>query len=353
MHFPSRALLLVPLLVLTACGGGGGGGGGGGSPGVSTGTIVVPTPAVATVTAAAITIDSSNAKPVAADALDAAEGTSGARAGTSVATAVQVAAVPAQVGAGVAASRLASLALARAKLATGVSFVDTIQCAGGGVMGVSGTVLDPSVLSARDTITLFPANCTESVGGVATTLSGRITFTVVGAQNFGGSTFPQRLVMSMLLEGFTVTTAARSTLTTGDMIIDATDTSTTTGSVTLLGSMLYSSVLGRLPLQASTLKNYTFAAQVSGTRMTTGITASVEGFNLNPMTGASYALTTPGALVTEGDLLIAGSLKVAGNASGLLLTVAMPNQFTLQVDANGDGVYEDSMTTTKAELDGL
>ena len=75
----------------------------------------------------------------------------------------------------------------------------------------------------------------------------------------------------------------------------------------------------------------------------------------NPRIGNNvvYNVSTPTPILTDLSVVLQGSLKVEGAKSSLLLTVTTPNNFTLQVDTNGDGTYDSTTTTTKAELQGL
>lgn len=347
------ALLLASVLVLSACGGGGGGGGGG-SGGTTSGTLTTPTPPVATVTAAAVVVTEANSLALAADAYDATSGTAAAEAGSSLVTGVQVAAGTGPASAIGVARHLASIAVGRAGVATGVAINDVAACRLGGALSITGNVLNPNVLSGGDTITISALSCRDIIDGIDTTMGGAMTIEIVGLQNFGATIYPQRVILRMVLTDLTVLVPGASSVAAGDMIMDTTSTSATAGSATLLGGSLRSSVTTGLVTRVSSLKNYRITQLVDGSNTTTNIAATVETTNtaIAP-TPVSYRITTPTALQRSGQFLVGGGLAVAGNNSGLLLTVTGTNTFSLAVDVNGGGVYIPTVTTTTTELEAL
>ncbi len=56
--------------------------------------------------------------------------------------------------------------------------------------------------------------------------------------------------------------------------------------------------------------------------------------------------------VITGDIS-SGSVLVTGNHSAVLITFTGTNNVELQVDANGDGTYEQTLTSTMSELAAL
>lgn len=340
-----RAALVVPVLVLSACGGGGGGGGG------SAATPATP-----------LAISTANSKAVSADALDNSTDTTTAQTGTALVTGVQV-----DAGSTAGARKLVSvgrallaMAPARPAIATGVSVDDTAPCQISGTLRILGTIADSTgnTLNGGDQITLIANSCSAIVDGQSVTMNGSFAITInSGSFNPNAVSYPTRLVMTFVTNNFVVVEGADRMTSNGDLRIDITMLSATSEDIVLSGTSLSDSHSNSSGTRSSTLKNYNESLQVRGTAITGSISATVESSNSRLGSGpVSYSISTvtPLAYSEAGDVS-AGVLKVTGASnSALLLTVTAANTFKVEVDANGDGTYESSTPgVTKAELEAL
>ena len=332
-----HALLVVPAMLLAACGGGGGGGGGGDSGNTATGSTLV--------------ISSSNAKPVAADGLDASTNTAGAGAGTSLVTGVQV-------DAGSAPSvRLSSVALAlagkagnRPALATGVTVNETAACSLGGSVNVSGSVAGGSGLATGDSMTVTASNCSEVIDGVSTTLSGVMSLTVNGGSFNPDVTTAQQVTMSLALKSLSVTSNGVRDVADGDLKIELNQLNASATTSTLTGASLSNSYTRAGVTRSTTLKDFRIVQEATGTQLRSNVAATVVSNNPRIGSNVSYQVSTPTPVVTDLSLVLSGTVKVSGANSSLVLNVTSLNNFSLQVDGNGDGTVDSTITATAAEL---
>lgn len=335
-HFSCRlrhALACVPVL-LAACGGGGGGGG-------------TPPP-----TAAALTITSANQETVAADALDSATNISTAQTGTALVTGVQVAtaAGAASLQLASAARKLVGMVSGAPATAMGVAINRTLQCTQGGTLTITGSVSGASGVAGGDSVTFVANGCQEMVDNVLTTMNGTLSVSIVaGSYDSSNIVYPAHLVMSLLATNFQIATPSAADLTHGDLRIDLTDTSSTSGSMILSGSSLTNSVTVGASTHASTLLGLQQTITVNGNVVTDDVSAGID--TDNPGLGhVTYQLATTTPLTQTAGAFTGGSLKVMGSHSALLLTATGADAFSLQLDANGDGAYEGAMATTVTEL---
>jgi hypothetical protein len=346
-RFEARALLVIPALVLAACGGGGGGGGddggGGGTPALES-TLVV---------------SDGNAKPVAADGLDATSNGAAVSAGGGLITGVQVS--PSAPGGVVAPSlpsvafKLATMAANRPAVAAGVVITpQTEVCALGGTITVSGNVSGGSSLVAGDTLSITANNCTETVDYAATTLNGSLRIDISrGRFDPNSTSYPKSITMQLTASNLAMDRLGVVNVSTGDMKIELNQTSASTAVTTLSGNSLTNTWSHDTVTRSSSLRGYRIRQESFGSQLTTNIQASVVSSHPLIGTDVVYQVSTPRPLITDLALVVSGSIKVTGVDSGLLLTITTVDNFTLEVDADGDGTYETSTTTTTAELRGL
>jgi hypothetical protein len=349
-------LLSAPLVLLTACGGGGGGGDQAAAPGTPAPVTNTPTPAP---TSATLVITSTNAKPVAADALDNATNLDAAESGSGFVTGVQVDAPQAgnlalQLAA--IARTLAAKVPARSVLAVGVAVSETAPCSGGGTLSINGSVASENGVTAGDAITLGANGCKEFVDGVATELNGQMKLTIVsGSLNGNGLTFPTHIVMRLDATNFSVAVPGQTTRTNGDMTMDMTLQSSTSESLVVSGTSLATTVFRDSGSRSFALQDYRQSVAIDNGAVTASVDAQISSTNPRLGTGTQvYTVATTTALTANSTgTFTGGVLKVTGSSSALLLTVTAPGTFQVQVDANGDGTYETSTTATHAELRAL
>jgi hypothetical protein len=323
----ARAFALVSSLVLVGCGGGGGGV----TAGAGTGGSAAPQ---------AVAITETNAKPVAADALGAAQSTSAADLPIGVEVQASGSRAPNYFKAVGRAARLAVSSTGRGVLATGV-VTDMGICTNGGSATVSGD---------GATKTLSFSNCRVDEGDGAFTMNGALTTTLISG---GGDSIPFKAVVSVVATDFSIATDGLVTSLNGDMRLDI-SVSSTSETLVVSGSSLITRFTSGAVSYTDTLRNYSQSLSFNGSVVTGSLSATVESTStrLGP-NGGTYTVTTPTLIVWNEStgLATAGVVKVVGAAgSQLLMTVAANGTVTIQIDANGDGTFESTTTSTASEL---
>lgn len=334
MIFNVRALALTCTFVLAACGGGGSGG---------------PSPAPSAPQAVVIT--ETNAKPVTASALDTTQNSSTASTVGGLPIAVQVDASSAPSSAQLIAQvvRLGVNSYAAAGLPAGVVINRSAACSFGGTVSISGRVANSNGLSAGDTLAVSMSGCSEAAG---TTMSGQLSMTVVSGSL---SSIPFHIVLSATATNLSVTSGGLTVVTNGGMTLDWSGTSTSETFVSS-GTALTSTRTSSSASRTTTLRNFTQTQTIAGSTVTGSLSATVETTSSRLGGAVSYAITTPTPVVWNATTHIttAGVIKVVGaNNSQVLVTFNADGSVTVQLDANGDGVYEKTITSTTAELAGL
>jgi hypothetical protein len=345
----SHSMCVVPAMVLAACGGGGGGGGDDGGGG---GTGGGQTPAVEST----LVVSGGNAKPAAADALDAATNGTAAGASAGLVTGVQVS--PAAGGAvtpslSSVAFKLATLAANRPAVAVGaVISPRTETCEMGGTITVSGNLSGGSSLVAGDSLDLITSNCMVNLASGMTTLNGKLRIAVAsGTFNPASTSYPKAITLRLTATNLSIVTGPDVTnVTTGDMKIELNQTSASHAFTTLSGKTLTNTWSHDSVSRSSSLRGYRVQQESFDSQIWSDIQASVVVTNPRIGTDVVYQLSTPTRLVTDYSLVLRGSIKVTGVKSGLLLTVAEIGRFDLQVDADGDGTYATSTAVGDADL---
>lgn len=303
---PLRPAALAGLVasLLAACGGGSDAGG---DPAAGATPLVITT---------------GNAVPVTADALQA----STTAAGTSIGTVVTEVPQEAQWVRGP------------------VEIDETRLCIYGGRLSVKGTFANEDALTAGDKLTLTAQGCrTQPVY----TLNGGLGFTVLAGSVTSELEYPYALTVQVDVLNLSFDQSGYVQTLAGDMRVAAQVDSSSARAIVMSGaSMRYST-----PSYSYTLKNY--EQTVHNSNGATAGTTTATVVTSNPMMGATvtYDLTTPAAIeIDTAGNVVAGRLKVVSGGASLLATVTAVNVFTIQVDANGDGIYEQTRTATTSEL---
>lgn len=344
-----RACALFTAVVLAACGGGGGGGGagagglGGGSP-------------------QSLTIAESNAKPVSANALEAAQTTSA----TSGATGPLGVQVDADANAGAsslqAIAEVARLAAAKSlggsSLAVGVVLSPTTEsCDLGGTLTVSGNIASSAGLSAGDSLSISTSNCAMNVGATTAVMNGSMTLNVVSGSLplFTSGSF--HVVLAVTATNLSLASGGVTVVSTGDTRLDWAASSATSQTLVASGSSMSSRTTISGATHTTTIRNFSQSVTISGGTYTGTLAATVETDSARIGAGTvTYTISTPTPVQWNASTraATAGVVKVVGaNNASLLITIAGGGGVTIQIDANGDGTYEKTVNSTVAELAGL
>jgi hypothetical protein len=334
-----RGLGLIASGLLVACGGGGGGG-----------TAAPSTPQ-------AVVITQGNAKPVAANALNSVQNTSATQSGAGVVTGVQVDAVNAPVQSNLIvisqAARM-SVEMASAHAATlpvGIVINDTFACALGGSLTVSGSIASTNGLSAGDSLNVTYNACRMNSDGTDATLSGGLAINIVSGSLMS---IPAQVVLATTANNLSVQSGGSTVVTSGDARMDIAVASSTSVAVTATGAAITSRITTTAGAFTTTFRNYTQRVSVNGITISGSLSASVETDSTRVgSAGGSYTITTPTAVVWNASTgaVTAGVVKVVGAAnSQLVATIGSNGAVALQVDANGDGTFEATSSSSIAEL---
>jgi hypothetical protein len=319
MRSAFRTIALASAFVVASCGGGGGGSGSG------FGGLSSATPQVA--------ITESNALAVSANALDAAENTSAIRGATGLPVGVQAIA---------------------AALPAAVTVNQTGACPLGGTITVLGRVPSGAALGAGDSVSIVTSNCRVSTGGSVLQMNGQLAVSVVSG-SIGGS-LPFHVVIATTATNLTVSGNGVTVVANGDARLDWTESAASAQTIVSSGTTLASRETLNGSTHTTVLRNYSQQLTINGSIATASVSATVETDSAGLGIGTtSYTISTPTPVVWDLTTRVAsaGAVKAVGaNNSQLLLTVNADTTATIQVDANGDGTFEKTLTTTSAELAG-
>lgn len=338
------AAICVPVMFLAACGGGGGEDDAPAGP-----SIPVATGAVITTV---------NAKAVSADAITASTTTSAAAsAGLPVGVQVQPGASGASstLRLGSIARTMALKAAQRPGLVAGVAIHETEACTFGGSVTLTGNLSDPEWAVQGDTVTTTMNNCRENIDGVATTMNGKLTISVLSGRFYSYAMTPFDVTMKVEAANMTITAGGATSTMHGDMTMRYAANSVNIETIVISGTSMTNMVTGGSSPLSLTMKNYRQEISTDRGPATTTVTMRVE--SLHPSLGSTaiaYDVSTLTAWKTdEFGNVTAGSLKVAGAGSQVQITVTAENTFEIKVDTNGDGTYDATQTATLSELRSL
>jgi hypothetical protein len=321
---------MVAPMLLAACGGGGGGGG-------------------ATPLSSLVTIDSQNAPTIAAAVLGTALDTEGL-AGLGGLGLVPVAANAKTTS--LAMSKLGTLQQQQTQLLKQRAQLgllqapipeETVPCAAGGTMTLSGNIANGGQLSAGDTLDFAFADCDQGDGAV---INGVFAMSIT---SFSGD-----LSSGMILLGIEVTV-------TGFEVADA------SGTATMNGSIAMSMDLRDPVVTAITISTASLSVSDGSTSHTLSDFSIVQ--TVDSSASVAYSLDVSGSLSSSrfdgrvdfettatlqndgGQYAFAGEVVISG-ANGATITVfVLSNQMVqLEIDLDGDGNADETVTRTWAEL---
>ncbi len=325
------ATTAVVAAVLAGCGGGGGGD--------DSGAPVVPS---------AATITASNYEGVARQTLVATTylgDATGLVTGAQVAPGAQTlfAYARSQIG------RLPGLFASRTPLVTGVTSTETFNCTGGGSISVQTTDNNGNnSVDVGDSATVTARSCVEE----GATISGAITlsFSAVSG-NLNTDTYSATVAVS--LQELRASTQAGNATGSGQFTLAISSTSTSTNLDLSVPNLSVTGSFGGIQ-DTVTMADYrmTSTAGLSGGRQRVSTTVSgVVGSTV--LAGGTVNLATVSPLVQfEGDLHPSGGQITATGAAGsrVRLTAQSPVTVLLELDADGNGAYETSLTKTWSSL---
>lgn len=335
IHIAIVSILMAGLLA--ACGGGGGG------------DDASPAPT------SGVSITTANVEVVSAEVVNSVDAVEGAGGGSAIITGVSITATSDGFSyRDFVLAQLDNFAVVRQQqLSSGVVGVvipaETVACSGGGAITISGNVAAPNLdtFSAGDTLSAVFDNCSES----GSLISGRFDMTINAA--FDG-TPPFNLDVSVTMTGFSVSDPDVNFSSDGDMRLVLTEDGAGNFEAAISGNSLTVSESG----DTFTLSSYNYvltgndssgdySIDIAGTIDSTIVGGSVTFVTVQPFTGNDFIGTGD---PTQGVLLMTSNF----DSSQSRLT-AQPDGINvmIEVDADGDGVFESTVMTTWDNLDSL
>jgi hypothetical protein len=317
--------------------------GGGGSDAPASGG---PTP----VAAPRVTITSANASSVTAEAIAAA---GAGDVGPTLAGLLGVevsgqARPPAPMAALVSATRRA-LAWQPPLATVGVTISQTAPCSGGGTLAVSGTVADANRDTAGDRLSVTFSACVEA----GERLDGTFALTIA-AVNATETSYRLELAAT----NFGITSGGVGERLNGTLQIALDDTSPTQSLIGVSSaSFSVDQLVGNTVRASRTLSDFDYRLALT---TATGATSETFTFTASGNFGAigsspvSFLSATVTPVVTTSASALrpsSGSMRVTGSGGATVLATVISTGLRLAVDANGDGVAEETRDLTWAELD--
>lgn len=248
-----------------------------------------------------------------------------------------------QRGTGLARRALSATGLAR----PAVSVKSSVPCSLGGSLQFDlNDANNDSQLNTGDSLVIEAQNCKEP----GSTTNGRLSLAVQTATGtFGSNSYS--LSMQMTMTAFTVTDASGTTIGDGSMTLSLTESPNGSADMTLdlVQLSVSESALGKSSTEtlANTHLAVHFEASGRGSLTFSGSLKSSAHDNklVEITTPTPWTLSSTSPYPTAGQLLIRGD---AG--SQVRVTVLNGTQVKLELDANGDGVFETSVTKAWTEL---
>lgn len=220
---------------------------------------------------------------------------------------------------------------------------DVQPCLVDGAVTVSGEVADLLTLTRGDTFQVLSELCDDGVGEV---VDGLIEFTV---GEFTGDLFAGTYLLSMdaVVTNLQIVTSSDTMTNNGDATVTLDTEETPYIEAGVSGAAMTIDYNGR----SETLRNYVTDHTLDGGMQNLPYTMSASGSLDSTELAGVVQYTTPVTFGGEGpDYPDTGSLLIEGENSSARLTAVDNVNVTIDVDSNGDGVVDDTINTTWAEL---
>lgn len=220
----------------------------------------------------------------------------------------------------------------------------TIDCESGGTLTVSGEVADTQAVTAGDTLTIDLNNCADISGQLNGQLS--VRFNSISGDQLGAAL---NFNVSLTMVDFSVTQSGVTSSGNGDMTLALSSLSDTEIEAALTGSSLTLTEGGT----TSTLRNFSVVETLNEA---TGASSTVSSGTLESTEiGGSLSFeTTVPFQITGDDYPFAGTLLITGADGSSIQFVTIDSvNVRLDIDADGDSSFEESVATTWAALEQL
>ncbi len=214
---------------------------------------------------------------------------------------------------------------------------ETFQCVDGGTLTVSGEVDDPEVDTAGDTIDVELEDCVESYG----VLNGQVSL-LFNSISKNSSNEVTGFNATLTMTDFSVVFAGETWTSNGDITTAIQDLSEVERNATLSGTA-FTVTRGS---QASTLRNFSIAEIRSLATFTTStnLSGTVESAAIG---GSATFETIEIFQLGDEEFPFEGSALIRGaNGSSTQITAINSAEVRLDIDADGDNSFEQSIATT-------
>ncbi len=218
-----------------------------------------------------------------------------------------------------------------------------LPCQVDGAVIMSGDVADPETLTVGDTFQMTYELCDDGLGEV---IDGTVDLDV-GEISGDLDSGMYMLSMDAVMTNLQVVTGTDTIMNNGD----ATITLDTMQAPYIAAGTSGTSVTVDTNASSETLSNYATTQTVDGGMEELPFTLSASGTLDHTELDGIVQYSTPVTFTGEGfEYPSAGSLLVEGESSSARLTAVDNVNVTIEVDANGDGVIDDTINTTWASI---
>lgn len=220
----------------------------------------------------------------------------------------------------------------------------TIDCESGGTITVSGEVADTQVVTAGDILTIELNNCADISGQLNGQLS--VRFNSISGDQLGEAL---NFDVSLTMVDFSVVQSGVTSTGNGDMTLAIRSLSDSEIEASLTGNSLTLTENGT----TSTLSNFSIVETLN--EATGASSANSRGTLQSTEIGGSLSFETTVPFQSVGDdYPFVGTLVITGgNGSSLEFVTFDAANVRLDIDADGDGSFDESVETTWAELEQL
>lgn len=332
--------VLISACLLAACGGGGGGGGGTSASNSNPGSS---SPAVGVITSA-------NAPDAVAYAYSGVQdlGTQ-SNTGASLATGVSVDTPTA----GLITASLAQLYKGLGvqpvnNLVTGVTASSTGACASGGTISVSVSEAIPGTVSNGDSMSITANNCSEN-GEI---INGQLTYGFSNLSGTIGSGTAWGATLTLNYSNLTLQSGGVTISANGDMSLSYSQSGSQNATASVSGSSLQMNLSeSNGTVISRTLTSYSFNGSINGTSNTSSANFTLTGSS--PKLGSvtySVKTNTPFEAIGAANPSVGSMTVTAADKSSATLTAIDSTNVKIDIDSNGDGVIDQTINTTWADL---
>jgi hypothetical protein len=229
----------------------------------------------------------------------------------------------------------------------GVTLSQTVPCASGGSLLVNATVASSGTISAGDTVTVTATGCVES--GV--TLNGAFSVNFKSITGIPGQSSSWNGTFGVTYTNFSIAQHGDTASVTGDLTLTVNQTSLGNATLSATGSSLSVSTTHNSTSASITVTNLNYGGSVASGVYTFHTNYTMSG-NLGKLGNSTYTVKTlTDFKQTSTGFPSQGVLKItATDNSSLTLTAIDSTNVKLDLDKNGDGVTDDTTTTTWTNL---